>query len=185
MSDTFVLYIDRKHDDPDTLCDGSQLCMMLVEKIPKKFVTVQNCSILRKKKTSFPDWLTGTPTLLIRTTNQVVTGSSAISTLKRFHDHISSQPDVKQHTNISSHTTKPLPPTPPPPMTSAKSSLQSNNSDDEEDSSDRLNTLWQDDDAIRQQADEMESRPKLSQSDIDAFIQARQTSEPAIKQVVS
>ena len=165
---SFVLYVATKYGDSSQLCDGSQICIDIIKHIPPNVVTVQNCDVLRQKNVSFPSWLKGTPTLLVRSSNQVVTGGAAIATLHRLARHLS--------TNVPDEPA-------PPPATNvpreirrdARLEEEPNIQKDEDAPDENLDNLWRDDNAeVRKYAREMEDQPKMSQKDVDAYIQQRQ-----------
>lgn len=163
---SFVLYVGKKKGEPTKLCDGSQICMSILKTIPDDIVSVQNCDVLRKKHT-FPEWLRGTPTLFIRESNQVVTGSSAVSTLHRLAAHISeNEIETPQTSN-----TRTVPKQPPQTTDFSETSTVNDDENDEP-----KHDPWKEDDdmeSIRRRAEELESRPKVSQREIDDYMNSR------------
>lgn len=55
-----VLYVAHDKYESTAMCPGSTVCLSLIDKLPAKTVSIQDCDILRETNT-FPEWLDGTP----------------------------------------------------------------------------------------------------------------------------
>tara|TARA_B100001057_G_C22144856_1_gene679668 strand:- start:31 stop:495 length:465 start_codon:yes stop_codon:yes gene_type:complete len=82
MSSEIVLYVDHDHNDPSEYCKGSKICLNILELLDETKINVQDCALLRKKKINFPDWLIGTPTIVISSESVVLKGTDAVNFLR-------------------------------------------------------------------------------------------------------
>lgn len=76
----FTLYVARDKRKPSRHDLGSVLCMQTLEYLPRDLVAVQTCTAA---SSSYPAWLTGTPTLHAHHSGEVWRGHQAVSELQR------------------------------------------------------------------------------------------------------
>lgn len=75
----WVLYVARSKGD---FCKGSSLCLRLIENLGlDDMIVIQDCNALHERGVVFPDWLTGSPTLVHRESFTKFTGSDAVAQL--------------------------------------------------------------------------------------------------------
>lgn len=75
----WVLYVARHKGD---FCKGSALCLRLIENLGiDDMIVIQDCNALHSRGVEFPDWLTGSPTLVHRDSFTRFTGSDAVAQL--------------------------------------------------------------------------------------------------------
>tara|TARA_A100001015_G_scaffold318856_1_gene440008 strand:+ start:154 stop:546 length:393 start_codon:yes stop_codon:yes gene_type:complete len=58
------------------------MCLNIIDLLDEMKINVQDCTLLRKKKIQFPEWLTGTPTIVISSESIVLKGSDAVNFLR-------------------------------------------------------------------------------------------------------
>jgi len=73
------LFVGRDINMPDQYNLGSRLCLQLVDMVPTQVVTVHEAALAPDN----PAWLTGTPTLLVGDSNEVLRGEMALTYLQR------------------------------------------------------------------------------------------------------
>lgn len=86
MSETteYILYIGQDRTDTTKFCPGSRQALSILEGAADQAgVSVQNVERLREKIGTLPDWLTGTPTLISKSTKKAMRGQSALDHLKQ------------------------------------------------------------------------------------------------------
>lgn len=77
----FTLYVARDKRKASRHDLGSVLCMQTLEFLPQDLVVVQTCTAA--SSSSYPAWLTGTPTLHAHHSGDVWRGHQALSELQR------------------------------------------------------------------------------------------------------
>jgi hypothetical protein len=80
QKDMKILYVGRDKAVPVQFCAGSLVCLSLVEKINER-VEVQDCSILRMSQ-KMPEWLNGTPIYVDQRIGQPARGTEAVRELQ-------------------------------------------------------------------------------------------------------
>lgn len=79
----YILYIGQDRIDPTRFCPGSRKALGVLEGAADDVgVSVQNVHRLREKLGTLPAWLTGTPTLISKSTKKAMRGTSAIEHLE-------------------------------------------------------------------------------------------------------
>lgn len=80
----WVLYVARHKGD---FCKGSALCLRLIENLGlDDVVVIQDCNALHARGVEFPEWLTGSPTLVHRDSFTKFTGSDAVAQLSALEE---------------------------------------------------------------------------------------------------
>ena len=78
----YILYVGHDARNPTVFCPGSRQALSLIDENDlQDVVTVQSVERLRENLT-LPSWLSGTPTLVIRSKRQALRGSSAVDHLR-------------------------------------------------------------------------------------------------------
>ena len=95
-----VLYVAHDLSDSDEMCPGSAVCLSIVEKIEEGLINVQDCDILRESK-ELPEWLNGTPILVDDNEGVPHKGKDAIKKLRLI---ASTNPRKVKVSSRSSHT---------------------------------------------------------------------------------
>ena len=153
MSSDIVLYIDYDHNDPTEYCKGSKICLNIIELLDKIKINVQDCTMLRTKKVKFPDWLIGTPTLVISSESIVLKGSDAVSFLRE-------KLDEKRVESKSKNSCE----------------KKDNVYDEEEVSEEEEET-----ETPEQAAQRLEGKTKLSQTDVEKYMKERKNQDNKLK----
>lgn len=80
----YILYVGQDVNDKKRFCVGSREALRLIDSHNlNDIVTIQSVHVLREKLGTLPPWLTGTPTLVSRSTRSACKGSKVIEQLRQ------------------------------------------------------------------------------------------------------
>lgn len=96
---SYVLYVASDKKKPTIYCQGSQMCLQLLDYLPESLVIVKNSDDIRKSDPkAIPFFITGTPTLISIDQNNLFPGREAVEQLQHLAIlHASSKRSAPTH----------------------------------------------------------------------------------------
>ena len=83
-----VLYVARDLSNPEFMCPGSLACLAVMKNIPPDVVNIQDCDVLRQSQ-EMPDWLNGTPLYIDQEDGIPYRGKTALQILQSISESYS------------------------------------------------------------------------------------------------
>lgn len=161
-----VLYVARNKTNPSEYCKGSQMCIKIAQVLPDNYVNVQDCNKLIEKQIELPAWLDGTPTVVHKHSGDFYKGTIAVRFMKSILEEymVNRQKEPIVETFEKKEITQKEEGTP--------SFLGEDNESDDPENYD----AWKDEISdYAKEASDLETKPKTTQQDVEAFMRQRQT----------